>query len=516
MSIEVNHLIVPATDKRTSAKFLADILGIQMGEPVSHFQPVQVGTVTLDYDDAADIRPLHIAFLVDDATFEAAHERLLDSGVTTYADPGRSRPRQINHRYGGRGVYFDDPDRHLFAFMTAANRPEVGSQPLNDAGTGHGCSSTVGSRWSRAARGASAPPSPSCSPTTGPPWSSTGEKRRRRPRSSLNPAERRSGPLDARRSHRLRPDRSHARTHRTGARPRRHPGGQRRRQPGPARPIEQLTEAEWRQSVDVNLTATFLTIKAFLPGMKEHGRGNIITMSSAAARRPTAQSPTAYAAAKAGIEVLTKSLALQAGPPGSASTASPQKPSSPNATSNKSQTTSKSSSASSIPSNGSARPTTSPRPPSTWPQTAPAGSAASPSTSPEAPSSPDHSSTHHSSTRRRPSSSSGCLPRVLSSTAGPALVPPVSFDCPLILSDGVDRLPGASLQLKPCRQPFVHLDRASRGFCDDDLANGWLGGRRRTGSGRPECDGGVTVERWSPWRDLRSGPEWMASALARS
>jgi 3-oxoacyl-[acyl-carrier protein] reductase len=81
-------------------------------------------------------------------------------------------------------------------------------------------------------------------------------------------------------------------------------------------PIEQLSEGEWRQSVDVNLTATFLTIKSFLPPMKERGRGAIITMSSAAARRPTAQSPAAYAAAKAGIEVLTRSLALQAGPAG--------------------------------------------------------------------------------------------------------------------------------------------------------------------------------------------------------
>jgi 3-oxoacyl-[acyl-carrier protein] reductase len=81
-------------------------------------------------------------------------------------------------------------------------------------------------------------------------------------------------------------------------------------------PIEQLTEAEWRQSVDVNLTATFLTVKAFLPGMKQRGRGDIVTMSSAAARRPTAQSPAAYTAAKAGIELLTKSLALQAGPAG--------------------------------------------------------------------------------------------------------------------------------------------------------------------------------------------------------
>jgi 3-oxoacyl-[acyl-carrier protein] reductase len=39
-------------------------------------------------------------------------------------------------------------------------------------------------------------------------------------------------------------------------------------------------------------------------------------MSSAAARRPSPQSPLAYAAAKAGIEVLTKELAAQAGPDG--------------------------------------------------------------------------------------------------------------------------------------------------------------------------------------------------------
>jgi 3-oxoacyl-[acyl-carrier protein] reductase len=81
-------------------------------------------------------------------------------------------------------------------------------------------------------------------------------------------------------------------------------------------PLEEITEDGWRESVDVNLTATFLTVKAFLPGMKQRGRGNIITVSSAAARRPTAQSPIAYAAAKAGIEVLTKELALQAGPAG--------------------------------------------------------------------------------------------------------------------------------------------------------------------------------------------------------
>jgi 3-oxoacyl-[acyl-carrier protein] reductase len=84
----------------------------------------------------------------------------------------------------------------------------------------------------------------------------------------------------------------------------------------PPGPMEDITEEEWRASVDANLTATFLTVKAFLPDMKRRGRGVVITMSSAAARRPSERSPIAYAAAKAGIELLTKELALQAGPHG--------------------------------------------------------------------------------------------------------------------------------------------------------------------------------------------------------
>jgi 3-oxoacyl-[acyl-carrier protein] reductase len=86
----------------------------------------------------------------------------------------------------------------------------------------------------------------------------------------------------------------------------------------PVRPslIEDISEQDWRASMDVNLTATFLTVKEFLPGMKQRGSGSIITMSSAAARRPHPGSPVAYAAAKAGIELLTKDLAAQAGPYG--------------------------------------------------------------------------------------------------------------------------------------------------------------------------------------------------------
>jgi 3-oxoacyl-[acyl-carrier protein] reductase len=80
--------------------------------------------------------------------------------------------------------------------------------------------------------------------------------------------------------------------------------------------IEAISIEGWRASVDVNLNATFLTIRSFLPGMKERKRGSIVTISSAAARRPSPHSPVAYAAAKAGIELLTKDVAAQAGPSG--------------------------------------------------------------------------------------------------------------------------------------------------------------------------------------------------------
>lgn len=86
--------------------------------------------------------------------------------------------------------------------------------------------------------------------------------------------------------------------------------------PIPPGPLEDIPEDGWRASVDANLTATFLTLKAFLPSMKARGRGTIVTMSSAAARRPGPQSPMAYAAAKAGIQLLTQELAAQAGPAG--------------------------------------------------------------------------------------------------------------------------------------------------------------------------------------------------------
>jgi 3-oxoacyl-[acyl-carrier protein] reductase len=84
----------------------------------------------------------------------------------------------------------------------------------------------------------------------------------------------------------------------------------------PPGPIEDTTEEAWRASIEGNLTATFLTIKSVLPGMKARRRGNIVTMSSSAGRRANPRSPAPYASAKAGIELLTQNVAAQAGPYG--------------------------------------------------------------------------------------------------------------------------------------------------------------------------------------------------------
>jgi 3-oxoacyl-[acyl-carrier protein] reductase len=82
----------------------------------------------------------------------------------------------------------------------------------------------------------------------------------------------------------------------------------------PPGPIEQTSEEGWHASVNGNLTATFLTIKSVLPGMKQRRTGVIITVSSAAGRRPHPRSPIPYAAAKAGVELMTQDVAAQAGP----------------------------------------------------------------------------------------------------------------------------------------------------------------------------------------------------------
>ena len=64
----------------------------------------------------------------------------------------------------------------------------------------------------------------------------------------------------------------------------------------------------WKKVLDVNLTGTMLAVKACVPAMLEKKSGSIETIASIAAKRPEA-GPYAYAVSKAGVWMLTKSLA---------------------------------------------------------------------------------------------------------------------------------------------------------------------------------------------------------------
>ncbi len=79
------------------------------------------------------------------------------------------------------------------------------------------------------------------------------------------------------------------------------------------RPLEEVTEPDWRAVVDANLTSTFLCTRAVVPGMKAAGWGRIVNISSGAGRSVSLTGIQAYASAKAGQIGLTRQTAHELG-----------------------------------------------------------------------------------------------------------------------------------------------------------------------------------------------------------
>lgn len=121
MSIELNHTIVPSRDKVAGARFLAGLLGLPFDEQAAgHFAPLRINdALTLDYADESDFEVHHYAFKVSEADFDAMFGRIKAAGVPYGSGPPNPfDDMKINHRDGGRGVYFRDPDGHVFELLT--------------------------------------------------------------------------------------------------------------------------------------------------------------------------------------------------------------------------------------------------------------------------------------------------------------------------------------------------------------------------------------------------------------
>jgi catechol 2,3-dioxygenase-like lactoylglutathione lyase family enzyme len=119
MAVQLNHTIVSCRDAEASAAFLAEILGLPPPRRFFHFQVVELSNgVSLDFlstDEKFIVE--HYAFLVTEGEFDQIFERIRTRGQY-WADPARQQAGTLNHHYGGRGVYFEDPDGHVLEIIT--------------------------------------------------------------------------------------------------------------------------------------------------------------------------------------------------------------------------------------------------------------------------------------------------------------------------------------------------------------------------------------------------------------
>ncbi len=80
------------------------------------------------------------------------------------------------------------------------------------------------------------------------------------------------------------------------------------------RPVEEISEADWRVLFAANVDAAMWCAQAAAPAMKARGSGRIVTIASGAGLRPSLTGIQAYASAKHALVGLTKQLALELGP----------------------------------------------------------------------------------------------------------------------------------------------------------------------------------------------------------
>ncbi|HWE91506.1 MAG TPA: VOC family protein [Pseudonocardiaceae bacterium] len=120
MAVQLNHTIVWAHDKKESATFVAEVLGLPEPTPFGPFLVVQASNdVSLDFADGRDeFSVQHYAFLISETEFDEIFGRIKERGLDYWADPGHQRAGEINTHDGGRGVYFNDPAGHYLEIIT--------------------------------------------------------------------------------------------------------------------------------------------------------------------------------------------------------------------------------------------------------------------------------------------------------------------------------------------------------------------------------------------------------------
>lgn len=133
MSIQLDHMIVPTHDSKAAAKLLAFILDVPWAEPgTGPFCPVYINDgLTFDFDQTEGPFPIqHYCFRVGEAEFDGIVERLKACGIAYRSTPHGPVDMRINTEQGGRIVYWNEPDGHVWEALTVsyARQPSHGMQ----------------------------------------------------------------------------------------------------------------------------------------------------------------------------------------------------------------------------------------------------------------------------------------------------------------------------------------------------------------------------------------------------
>jgi hypothetical protein len=123
MTIHLDHTIVPSHTRDASAKQLAELLGVPCGPAqAGPFFAVYVNDgLTLDFIQTDEEFPIyHFAFRVTEDDFDRILGRIQGAGIGYRSDVRGPMNMKINADYGGRMIYWNEPDGHQWEILTAS------------------------------------------------------------------------------------------------------------------------------------------------------------------------------------------------------------------------------------------------------------------------------------------------------------------------------------------------------------------------------------------------------------
>lgn len=127
---QLDHLIVPAKDRIASARLLATLLGVPWAEqgPFGPFSPVYVNEdLTLDFDQWNEPIPRqHYCFRVSDEEFDAILNRIRVANIAYRSVPHGADDNKVNNAFGGKLVYWNEPDGHVWEILTVSYERQGG------------------------------------------------------------------------------------------------------------------------------------------------------------------------------------------------------------------------------------------------------------------------------------------------------------------------------------------------------------------------------------------------------